>query len=269
MMGLAMAATSGLFLATKQHMRRQNIEIETNQAARSVADLIIRDLRLGGACLPVTGQFISLEGSDDDESDEITTRTGLTRPDLSCVRSTTPLGVTTPMSGTTVQVQLAEGFKANGRAFIHNPSTGTGEYFTITSVDTTTNTLGRNHTFAVDYPENSGVYAIDERRFFLDNFTTSRGVVMPVLKVQIGDATPQSFAVGIEKLDIEYMLNRDCPPCDTVDLPNDDDDDNPEWRLVEQVFLTVTARSELKDEQGDYFRTTMRIGVKPRNLLPR
>ena len=51
---------------------------------------------------------------------------------------------------------------------------------------------------------------------------------------------------------------------DVVDMPAD----NAEWSVVEQVLLNVTARSELPDEQGDYFRRTITVGVKPRNLLP-
>ncbi len=56
----------------------QTREIETTQAARAAADMIVRDLRLGGACLPVTGDFISLDGTNSGQTDTITTRTGLT-----------------------------------------------------------------------------------------------------------------------------------------------------------------------------------------------
>ena len=268
-MGVAMAATAGLFVASKDHMRRQAIEIETTQAARATIDIIVRDLRLGGACLPVTGEYISLEGSDGGEEDEIVTRTGLTRPDLSCIRSATPITVTTPAEGNDVQVQRAEGFLENMRAYITSPQTGTGEYFTITSVDTSTNTLGRDRNFTSDYPPSAGVYAIDERRFYINHFTGPRGE-LPELMMQVGDDTPQSFAVGIEKLDIQYQLRRNCPPCDVVDLPSlGSEFEDPEWPIVEQIFLTVTARSEVPSSDGDYYRRTMQVGIKPRNLLPR
>jgi type II secretory pathway component PulJ len=87
LMGLAIAATSGMFVASKGHIVMKGREVETTQAARAAMDVLVRDLRLGGACLPVTGDFISLEGIDDGDQDEIITRTGLTRADLSCVRT--------------------------------------------------------------------------------------------------------------------------------------------------------------------------------------
>ena len=82
--------------------------------------------------------------------------------------------------------------------------------------------------------------------------------------LQIGSQAPQSFAVGIEKLNIQYQLRRNCPPCDVVDDPVD----NATWSVVEEVLLNVTARSELPDPSGNYFRRTISVGVKPRNLLP-
>ena len=82
-MGLAVAATSGMFLASKRQMVMQQRQLETTQAARAAVDMMVRDLRLGGACLPVTGDFISLDGTNTGQTDEIITRTGLTRPDLS------------------------------------------------------------------------------------------------------------------------------------------------------------------------------------------
>ena len=116
LMGLAVVATSGMFVASKQHMQLQSREIETTQAARAAADMIIRDLRLGGACLPVTGDFISLDGTNNGTTDQIITRTGLTRPDLSCIRSAVPVNTTIPASGTTVTVESTEGFSAGTHA---------------------------------------------------------------------------------------------------------------------------------------------------------
>lgn len=261
LMGLAVVATSGMFLASKQHMRMQAREIETTQAARAAIDMIVRDLRLGGACLPVTGDFISLAGTNSGHEDQITTRTGLTRPDLSCIRSSVPTLGSVTAGGATVPVQNAEGFEAGMRAYIRHPD-GKGEYFDITAVPSQTQ-LTKGTTLSRDYPETSGVYAIDERRFWISWWNGPRGP-QPELMLQVGTQAAQSFAVGIEKLDIQYQLRRNCPPCDNVNLPANND----EWSIVEQVLLNITARSELPDEGGDYYRRTVTVGVKPRNLLP-
>src|SRR6516225_7109958 len=85
LMSVAVATTSGMFLASKQQMQLQQRQLETTQAARAAADSIVRDLRLSGACLPSTGDFISLTGVNNGTSDQITTRTGLTQPNLACV----------------------------------------------------------------------------------------------------------------------------------------------------------------------------------------
>ncbi len=260
-MGMAIAATSGLLLAGKHHMREQSKELETTQAARAVIDMIVRDLRLGGACLPVTGDFISLQGVDNGIEDEIITRSGLTRPDLSCIRTSTDQAAS--VSDVDISLFSIEGFEPGMRAYIRHPN-GTGEYFQITTVDSAGSKLGLSGALSTDYPPTSGVYAIDERRFYINWWDSPRGS-LPEVMLQVGSEQPQSLAVGIEELDIEYQLKRNCPPCDVSDLPVD----GAEWSLVEQVFVTVTARSELPNENGEYYRRTMRVGVKPRNLIPR
>src|SRR5512139_3080133 len=156
LMGLAVVATSGMFVASKRHMQLQSREIETTQAARAAADMIIRDLRLGGACLPVTGDFISLDGTNNGTTDQIITRTGLTRPDLSCIRTSVPTGATVTAAGGVIDVDNSEGFAAGMHAYIRGP-TGTGEYFDVTSVISPTQ-LGKSQTLSQDYPATSGVY---------------------------------------------------------------------------------------------------------------
>jgi len=264
LMGLAVAATSGMFLASKRHMRMESREVETTQAARAAIDMMVRDLRLGGACLPVTGDFISLDGTNNGDEDEIITRTGMTRPDLSCISSTVnlPDNVVIAPTDTAIPVQNSQGFSAGMRAYIRHPN-GSGEYFDIASVPSATE-LSKGTTLSQSYPATSGVYGIDERRFNINWWNSPRGP-LPELVLQIGQQTPQSFAVGIEKLGIQYQLRRNCnPTCDVVNLPADND----EWSIVEQVMLSVTARSELPDEAGNYYRRTVAVGVKPRNLLP-
>ena len=261
MFGLAITATSGFFLASNNHMKMQARKVETNQAARAAIDTIVRDLRLGGACLPVTGTFVSMDGTDDGDEDEIIIRTGLVRPDLSCVRTAVRLDAA--QGQTTVRVETVDGFEVGQLVYLRRPN-NKGEYVKIASISTTNRNFKSNTPLVRSYPKGSGVYIVDERRFYLQDWTSPRGV-LPELMVQVDDEEPMSFAVGIEKLNFEYQLRRNCPACDVVDLPSGDD----EWSIVEQVLVTVTARSELKVENDDYYRRTIRVGVKPRNLLPR
>lgn len=257
---VVMAGTASVFLAGKTHSRNQALEIETTQAARAAVDAIVRELRLGGACLPVTGGFIALEGVDSGTDDEITTRTGLTRDDLSCITSAT---VTTLAAGTAqaIEVTGVDGFAADMRAYIRHPN-GTGEFFTVTSVDATDNKIGHDVAFSSDYPATSGVYAVLERSFFLDHWDFGRGL-LPQLMMQTDAGTPHSFAVGIEELNVQYELSTGCPACDVIDLPAD----NAEWMQVERVLVSATSRSERVRPDGQYIRRTVSVGVKPRNLI--
>jgi type II secretory pathway pseudopilin PulG len=255
---IAMAATSGLFLASRNFMRDQALELETTQAARATIDMLLRELRLAGACLPVTGNFVSLDGTDDGNFDELVSRTGLTRPDLSCVRTTTTEAVV--QGDAQLTLDNIDGFSDGMRAYIRHPA-GSGEFFTIGSINGDSKTVSFDPPLSADYPAASGFYAIDERRFRINT-----GETEPILEVEInGNGQPSKLAVGIEQLDVQYQLHRNCPSCDVVDLPADDT----EWALVEQLFLTVTARSQRRGPNGEYYQRTIKVGVKPRNLLPR
>jgi type II secretory pathway pseudopilin PulG len=257
LMGIAIATTSGMFVAAKRQMTRQQGELEATQAARAAIDGIVRDLRLGGACLPIVGDFISLSGVDNGQQDEITTRTGLTRPDLTCVSSVVPNGSQVTKSGSTVPVVSSDGFKTGMRAYIRHPN-GTGEYFDITAVPSATQ-LTKSATLTQDYPQTSGVFAVDERRFFLATTSTSRGP-QTELRIQIGTAAPIAFATGIENLDVRYQLEDGT----VVGLPT-----STQWSVVDALLLSLTARSSQPDPSGAYYRRTMTVTVKPRNLLPR
>jgi len=253
---VVMAGTASVFLAGKTHARNQALEVEATQAARAAVDVMVRELRLSGACLPVTGEFMSLEGVDSGSDDQLTTRTGLTRDDLSCISSAT-LAMVAAGDGGPIEVVSVDGFETGMRAYIRHPN-GTGEFFTVTSADATSNELGRDVKFASDYPATSGVYAVLERSFFLDHWDFGRGL-LPQLLIQIDDGTARSFAVGIEQLDIQYELSTG----DVVDLPAD----GAEWTLVDRVLISVTARSERPRSDGEYVFRTASVGVKPRNLI--
>jgi hypothetical protein len=114
------------------------------------------------------------------------------------------------------------------------------------------------------YPATSGFAGGVRRWNFSGPGTDSHGT-QPELMLQVGDKPPQQFAVGIEKLDIQYQLQRNCPPCDVINLPSS----NAEWAIVDALVLNVTARSEQPDQSVTYYRRTVTMNVKPRNLLPK
>ena len=123
------------------------------------------------------------------------------------------------------------------------------------------NTLPKSTALSQGYLAGSGVYAIDERSYAIDTSNTA----LPVLTLAINGAAPMPFGDGIENLQVQYQLARNCTTtCDVVDLPADDS----EFALVKQIYITLSARSRTTQRNGQYFRISRGAAAKPRNLLP-
>ncbi|MCX8073831.1 MAG: hypothetical protein N3C12_15495 [Candidatus Binatia bacterium] len=257
---LAVSVSSGLLSATRRTATQQELLTDASINLRAVLDTLIRDIRLAGACLPVTGDFIALDGTNDGDEDSIWIRTGQVRSDLSCIRTTTTQAL--PRNSNTIPVESVDGFTVGGRAYIRGPA-GSGDYFTVTAVDQVNSRLTKTTSFSVDYAAGAGVYAIDERRYFINHWAAPWGDT-PELMLQVGVQPAQPFAVGVEKLSFRYQLRRNCPPCDNVDLPANED----EWRLVEQVIAEIRVRSDRRGPTNAFLTREASVNIKPRNLLP-
>ena len=116
----AMAGGAAFFVSTRNTIQDQVLQIETTQGLRAAIDSMVRDLRLGGACLPVTGNFIALEAVDG-ATDQITTRTGLVRPNQTCVRTVLTADVTPTTNP--LPVQSASGFRPGMRVTLTTAAT--------------------------------------------------------------------------------------------------------------------------------------------------
>ena len=278
---LTALATAGTFFAlARKTISDQVLRIETVQGLRAAMDSMSRDLRLGGACLPTTGDFISLDATHG-PPDSIFTRTGLVRPNETCIRTT--LLADAAASASTLSVQTASGFAVGMRAYIIHANGTFGEVFTITAVNTgsTPNTISKSGSFACNgtcgtpaYPTNSGLYALDERRYAIDTSNSA----LPVLTLTANGASAMPFVAGIENMQVQYQLERNCDNtaiavpgapevpatgCDVVSLPA-----STEYALVNTIYVTLTARSRTPTSNGQYFRASRTIAAKPRNLLP-
>lgn len=259
------AGIAGITLGTAVHFfgvqlhqqREEAFRVEAQQAARSSLDAITRDLRLAGACLPGDGQFIALAGVNAPGGDSITIRTGLVRTNMSCIITTT---VNDVVAGTTVlPVDAGTGsvFAIGMLAYLRSPL-GPGEIQPIASSTDNTVTLSTGTTQA--YPLGTGVYAIDERIYALDKSTPSN----PKLTLTVNRGAPEAFAAGVADLQVNYVLNRNCPTCDQVPLPATTAD----WWLVNTVDLTATVQTVGGTGTMDNATLVVTSVAKPRNLLP-
>lgn len=249
---LGISLASSLLLAGQGHIRQQERELEATHAGRAAIETILRELRLGGACLPETGEFIALEAADNATADTLTTRYGLTTPnDMSCVQTTVSASI--PSGAMAIPVQDTTDFNVGTLVYLRHTNGG-GEYFKVTSVDAGADVLGTDVPLGASYPATSGVYAIDERRFYLDTTPAT-----PVMMFQVNRAPAQPFALGIEGLDFEYQLSDGT----LVDAPANDQ----EWRSVRQIRVSVDARSTLRSKSGAFYRRSFDVTIKPRNLV--
>jgi len=262
-MSVAMSLAGAFFVTSRNALSDETIRQETVQGLRATLDTLERDLRIGGACLPTTGNdFPPLSGSNAGTLDGVTTRTALVRPDLTCIQNT--IQAASPATGTsagtsTLPLQSVSGFAVGQRGYIRG-SNNSGEYFNITGVNTSTNKLTTSTGLQNAYLNGSGVWAIDERSYAIDSTTYAP---LKVLTIAANGASPVPFAYGIQSVNVQYELASNCPPCDVVDLPT-----TAQWSLVNQLYISATLQSLTKLSYGQYYTVTGSIGAKPRNLLP-
>ena len=268
-MSAVLAAAGVFFVAARTTITDQILRIETLQGLRAAMDEMVRDLRLGGACLPMVGDFVTIDATNSG-TDRIFTRTGLVRPNETCVSTT--LASPVNASATSMTVANASGFTPNMRIYLWDSNATSGEVLNITTVNASTNVLGKTTTLTCPheggcntpaYNTGAAVYAVDERYYYVD---TTSNPSLPVLMLGVNGGTATPFAFGIENLQIQYELNRNCDTsngCDVVDLPANDT----EWSLVNQIYLTLSARSRTVTSSGQYYRVSRTVSAKPRNLI--
>jgi type II secretory pathway pseudopilin PulG len=257
--GIALASAVQFFALQTRKLQGHSFRVEAQQALRSSLDAIARDARLAGACLPITGAYIALAGTEvaGAPGDSITVRTGVVRANMSCVVAA--LTVLMAQGANQAQLDSSNGFSANELIYIRHPA-GSGQFLFVNAVAGNTVTLSGNAT--VDYPVGSGLYVIDERTYAVDTTLPNN----PRLMLTINRGAPEAFAAGISNLQIQYVLNQNCPPCDVVNAPAPAD--TATWRLVNDVLFTATAQTVGTVRPEDVASLTETSRAKPRNLLP-
>ena len=116
--------------------------VEQDQAIRASLDNVTRDLRLAGACLPVTGGFIALAGTDGPGPDTVTARAGIVRDDLSCV--VTALAALAANGTTTLPVTSEAGFVPDMLVYLRHPG-GNGQFTFVSDVSPGTIEVAGRH----------------------------------------------------------------------------------------------------------------------------
>jgi hypothetical protein len=251
--GIALAVFVHDFGFSVRQRQDMDLVMETQQALAATETFITQELRQAGACLPVNGEFVSLAGANDGDRDSLTLRIGVAdRRSLVCVQ--TILTADAPALSQRLAVQSTSGFVQGQMVYVTRLA-GNGSFFRIASVGS--DFLLLEGSLDADYVSGGGVFAVEERRYFLDDFEG-----LPALMVSVDGGAPQPMVAGVEELDFRYRLEP-CPPCDAIDLPGS----SAEWRSVREVEMRVVARSTRQRRGGDYFHLTGTTTIKPRNMI--
>jgi prepilin-type N-terminal cleavage/methylation domain-containing protein len=253
--GVVLTSVVQFFALQSHKMREHTYRVETQQALRGVLDAITRDVRLAGACLPEKGEMFALEGTDAADGDTVTVRTGLVRNDMTCAigRTTTAYAAGT----TTFTVDDTDGFVVGQKALVYNTN-DQGELIVVSGVGGTTISLANGTTQATF--AGASLYAVDERIYAIDT-----SVDPPILTLTVNDSDPQPFAAGITQLQVQYILDRNCPTCD---IESSNTLSAGDWRLVNEVMVSATAETVGGIVAADDTTLTQVARAKPRNLLP-
>ena len=259
LMSIAIAATSGMFLASKRHMRMQERQLETTQAARAAVDMIVRDLRLGGACLPVTGDFISLDGINngtagrDHHPHRPHPAGSVLHPHR---RSDGRHGRRRTVDGRPGR-RAPKGSSAGMRVYIRDPERRRASISTSPRSISATDSSARARRCRGDYPDDQRHLRHRRAALLHRHLDELAAVRSPSSCCRSAASAPQSFAVGIEKLDIQYQLQRNCPPCDVVDSARPRTRNG---RSSTRWSSNVTARSRgARQQSGAYYRRTVSV----------
>ncbi len=235
------------------HRHDMTLLAETQQAADSSMTFLTQELRQAGACLPGLGNFITLDGEDNGDHDSLTLRIGIT-DDYSLQCNRTILKARALQNTSEMKLESTAGFEVGQWLYLIK-NTGYGQFFKIVSVEGQWVTV--DGTFKRNFGRNSGVYAIEERVYEIVQYD---GV--STLTVAIDGDDPQPMARGIESFDVQYRM-APCPPCDAVDIPTSDT----EWRVVREVEISVTAKSDRPGSDGKHLEVENKATIKPRNLI--
>ena len=252
--GTLLVGVVKFFASQVKGARAHSFRVEAQQAMRGSLDAITRDLRLAGACLPGDGQFTSLAGTNGPGTDSVTIRSGLVRTNNQCLRTVTTVAAGT--GATSLTVESGADFTQNMLAYVKHPN-GSGEFAFVNGMSATTVTFQTGMT--QPYPAGSSVHGVDERIYEVDDTADP-----PLLILTINRGEPQAFAAGMSDLQFSYVLDRNCPTCDVVDLPVT----TAEWWLVNAVEVTATMETVGGTQPEDEATIVVSSMGKPRNLLP-
>jgi type II secretory pathway pseudopilin PulG len=252
----------------------QHSRLGVQQNLRTAVDILMREIRLGGACLPDAGLLTPFNGLNQQvggrDADVLVIHANIT-----CAKATLTTNQV-PNSAAALHVDIVDGFSPGQQVYILHSSTTRGEFFIIDQVSSSPPRIQPADPLSEAYPQGSSVFGVGEKAFGVDS-----GGAAPTLTVDpsyLSGAPPVPIVKGIEALNVRFVLNRlfaDAPAtcvaatdgwC-VVDPPAAGSAD---WSIIREVEISLVARSLKPVPPGDadgFLRMPAVVRIKPRNLI--
>ena len=246
--GIITAAMFKVYINQHHAWMIQDSVIEMQQNARASIDELTRQIRMAGYALPNGLNALEASNTDPDTITIIYMASGCEAP------------IVHPMPQPSAEIRCdgndVSCFSDGQMAYIYDPFTETGEFFTITQVQTGSSHIQHNLApLSKSYPDGSNLMSIDRVKYYIDNSDT----LHPMLMVQAGNSIPQVYAEDIVDLQFFYTLKNNITLDDPGALIGD----------TRQVSIVVTSRTPEKDvelEENPYRFETYQSKVYLRNL---
>jgi type II secretory pathway pseudopilin PulG len=232
------------YLALQSSVLKQDQITEMQQSGRAAMRVLSERLRMAGFSLPAT--LDALAGADSNPD----TITVWHMDPVGCEVSTTA-NMGGPGDPLVCAGEVVDCFQLNRPAYIFDATAGTGEFFTVTGIQSSPE--GLTHGGLSDtYPIGSRVSFIREVHFYLDRSDT----LHPALMMQEFAEAPQVYAENIEDFQVRYIMS-DGDTLDTPTVPS----------LVRRVMIDLVSRTGRQDKQSeqDYLRRNYAFQVSVRN----
>lgn len=244
--GIISAAMFRVYINQHHAWIVQDNVIEMQQNARAAIDELTRQIRMSGYAVPNGLQAFDAFN---------------TNPDTICIYYKTQMcdapiehDMPQPSSELRCDGHDVSCFYAGQFCYIYDPNLESGEFFTISHVQTGSAHIQHNtDVLSRSYPAGSQLMSIEMIKYYIDQSDTAH----PRLMVQFANQTPQIYAEDIEDLQFTYVLKNGI----TVDEPVLKND-------VRQIGIELKARTPETDiETGNIYRyRTYQSKVYLRNL---
>jgi len=234
-----------LYLTMHKEMLVQEIVTDTQANARAATESLSHIISVAGYDIPRCLAPIETHNSN---PDTIVVDFNSGTPKQALLTISTPF-VTSELDCSGYDIA---GLNPGDWAYIYNPEANSGEFFLVSSVDTTLSIIGHaSMPLSAEYPSGSTVSKINRVKFYVDRTDTTQSKLM----IQNLGSQPQIFADNISDLNFRYFLSNG-----SIVLQTSNPDD------IRMVEIEVVGKNHRQDIIPSGCTRSFSLRVKIRNI---